>query len=173
MINMVKPTYVNFWDTQITIGNLMSKEKTMKTLNNYIQLKDWFRKTLVVLVLVIVFLNQTTQAEDLRLSEVRDISNVGLAGIQVQEPQDLGEVSGAAKVQSLNLDTIHTKTLTYNINIKDCVLLRKPDGFDDLTIRGLPRLTELGRPEMPIKTLTVELPKNVEVLGIEVEYGKI
>lgn len=141
----------------------------MKTLQNQIQLKSSFVRILIGMMLLIFV--RGTLAEDLLLSEAKNISNLGLARVSIQQPPVVDEIRSTDKQRSLDLNNIRTRTLTYSIDIKDCTLFKKNDGYDYLVINGLPLSTNPGLPQLPVKTLTAKLSKDAEILGIEVVSG--
>ena len=143
----------------------------MKALTNGIQLKSSFAQMLAGVVLVMLILARGARAEDLFLSDKKDISNLGLAELYVQESPGFDEVRSTDRQRPLDLHSIRTTTLTYGIDIADCTLSERTDGCDYLAINGLPCLTNPGQPQLPMKTLTARLPRNAEVLGIEVVSG--
>jgi len=150
---------------------LFRKGITMKAFKNPIQSKSRFTQILVGVVLVILILGRAVWAEDLFVSDAKNISNLGLAELYIQESPSLNEFLSTDKRQPLSLQDIRATTLTCSIDIEDCTLSRRTDGYDDLAIRDLPCVADPGQPQLPIKTITVKLPKNAQVLGIEVESG--
>ncbi len=113
-------------------------------------------QVLISMVLVLLVLGRGAWGDELLLSEARDISGLSPVGVFVQK--------------SLGSYHAHT-TLTYSIEPGDCTLSRNSDGRDTLAIKGLGFLNNPGRPELPMKTLTAELPRDAEVMGIEVVSG--
>jgi hypothetical protein len=143
----------------------------MKTYTNPNRIKSKFPQIFTSLLIVIMILGHTAQAEDLFVSDAKDISNLGLEELYVQESPNLVDFVSTGKQQQLSMQNIRMTTITCGIDITDCTLSKRPDGYDDLTIRGLPCLIEIGQPKVPMKTISVKLPKNADVLGIEIEGG--
>lgn len=150
---------------------LFRKGITMKALTNPIQSKSKFTQILVSILLLALILGSPVWAGDLLVSEAKDISNLDLEELYIQESPSLSGFLSTDKLQPLSMQNIHATTLTCSIDIADCTLSKGADGYDDLAIRGLPCVADPGQPQLPMKAITVKLPKNAEVLGIEVENG--
>ena len=136
---------------------LVEKEKRMRTLKGQIQVRGGFIRILVAMVLVVPIFGAGALAEDLLLSEAKDISRLGADPVYGLKP--------------LGSQDIYTATVTYSINVADCALFETMDGYDHLAINGLSCLSNPGQPQLPVKTLTTKLARNAEVLGIEVISG--
>ncbi|MBN2313733.1 MAG: hypothetical protein JXM79_07365 [Sedimentisphaerales bacterium] len=112
----------------------------------------------------IVLVYGSTSAGTLRLSEAKGIADLPLT--------KTGNVErGVRMAGSTDLEGIHTKSLAYSIDVSDCTLSKGNDGFDRLMIGDLPFLANPGRPRLPIKTLSVKLERDANVLGVEVVSG--
>jgi hypothetical protein len=150
---------------------LIRKDIMMKALTNPNQSNSKFAQILVCTAMFILMLGRAACAEDLFVSDTKDISNLGLANLYIQESPSLSEFMIADKQQPLRPQNIRMATLTCSIDVADCTLSRRTDGCDDLEVEGLPCIGGPGRPRLPVKTITLKLPGDAQVLGIEIEAG--
>ena len=127
---------------------------------------------LVGVVLAVLVSCGGASAEDVRLSEAGDIANLALTG-GLSDKSDRSDQSDSTSgaVRPADSPGMYTQSLTYSIDPADCTLCERSDGHDALAIKGLAFLNHPGQPELPMKTLTAKLPKDAEVLGIEVVSG--
>lgn len=133
-------------------GNIMRKGKS-----------DIYTLIFVGFVLVVLIYGSAS-AGTLRLSEAKEIAHLPL--------KKTTNVKPSVRMNGLmDLEGIHTKSLTYSIDVSDCTLSKGNDGCDRVVINGLPFLANPGRPRLPMKTLSVKLEKDAQVLGIEVVSG--
>ena len=120
------------------------------------------RSTTMILsiVLSVLILCNGASADDLHLSEPKNIADLTL------------NVKSSVNISRLaNSQGVTTKTLTYHIEVASCALSKRIDGHDSLLIEGLSSLMNPGRPQLPTMTLTAKIDKNATVLGIEVVGG--
>lgn len=125
----------------------------------------------VSLVLGILMLCGSASARDLRLSEAKDIADLAVKRTSIESFPDSNREPVARMSLSANSQGVFTKPVCYHIDVAGCTLSKKIDGRDCLLINGLSSLVNPGRPRVPMKTLTVKLKKNANVLGIEVVKG--
>ena len=126
---------------------------------------------IVGMVLVMLVLCGGVFAGNLRLSEAKDIANLTLTKTHIEKSPVSSLNPSVLMSWSSSAQGVYIKSLTCSIDIEDCTLTRTTDGRDCLFIDGLRSLTNPGRPELPMMTLTAKLDKNAEVLGLEVVGG--
>lgn len=142
----------------------------METLRSLMPLRGWVVRMFVGLALGVLVYGGGALGDELLLSEAKELSGLGSVGIDIAKPKGMEEPGNAEeqKLQSLHRAVV---TLTCDIDPADCTLSQRRDGHDVLAVRGLTFLNDPGRPELPMKTLTAKLPRDAEVVGIEVVSG--
>ena len=78
----------------------------MKTYTNPTQIKSKFSQILTILLLAILVLNHTAQAKDLFVSDARDISDLDMTGIYIQETPRLPDFVDSDNRQRLSMQNI-------------------------------------------------------------------
>jgi len=116
-----------------------------------------FVRVFVATVLAVLIIGGGALAEDPLLSEVKDISQLGLKAVYGHKP--------------LGADGISAITITCSIDVADCALIQTKKGADRLVIKDLPCPPNPGRPQLPMKTLMAKLDRDANVQGIEVVSG--
>lgn len=146
---------------------LTGKGEIMETLRS---LRGWVVRMFVGMALGVLVYGGSALGDELLLSEAKELTDLGSVGIDIAKPKGMEEPGNAEeqKLQSLHRALV---TLTYDIDPADCTLSQRRDGHDVLAVKGLAFLNDPGRPELPMKTLTATLPRDAEVLGIEVVSG--
>jgi len=144
--------------------NRMREGTVMRRRKNDIQSERRCALCHIGMILAMIMLCRSALAGNLRLSEPKNIKKLPLIKSGNVKP-------GVRMNGSMGPEGICTKSLTYRIDVSDCTLSKRIDGHDCLVINGLPFLANPGRPRVPMKTLSVKLEKNANILGIEVVNG--
>ena len=70
-----------------------------------------------------------------------------------------------------NAVTVFAKTISFRVDPQQCFLYPAPEGFEYFAAGDLKPATKPGEPQLPVKTIVVELDKNTEVYGVAVTAG--
>jgi len=146
---------------------LTGKGEIMETLQS---LRGWVVRMFVGMALGMLVYGGGARGDELLLSEAKELSNLDSAGIGIAKPKGMEEHGNVEqqKLQSLHRAVV---TLTCGIDPAGCTLSQRRDGHDVLAVKGLAFLNDPGRPELPMKTVIATLPRDAEVMGIEIVGG--
>lgn len=144
------------------VQTLTGKGEIMETLRD---LRGRVVRMFVSAALGVLIYGGGALGDELRLSETRPLSDLSSTGIRI------AMLTGNAQERNSSDVYRDVVTLTCDIEPASCTLTQRRDGLDVLDVKGLAFLNDPGRPELPMKTLTATLPRDAQVVGIDVVSG--